>query len=94
MIFRTTTYNFLNFLRLLASAFHLCLCLHSAFTLHIHALHLQSYRNHVKEILGSLKDPARVDLAVLKKIVNFLRFQNGSMNLLGITSEESWLIIS
>ena len=61
----------LNFLRLLASAFHLQLCLHSALTLHFHALILQSYRNHVKEISGSFKDPARVDLAVLKKIVNF-----------------------
>ena len=30
MIFRITTYKFLNFLRLLASAFHLRLCLHSA----------------------------------------------------------------
>ena len=49
----------------------------------IHALQLQSYRNHAKEISGSFKDPVRVDLAVLKKIVNFWRFQNGSMNLLG-----------
>ena len=57
-------------------------------------LHLQSYRNPVREISGSFKDPARIDLAVLKKIVNFLRFQNGSMNLLGITSEESWFLIS
>ena len=38
MIFRITTYNFLNFPRLLASAFHLCLCLHSALTPHFHAL--------------------------------------------------------
>ena len=29
VILRTTTYTFLNFFRLLASAFHLCLCLHS-----------------------------------------------------------------
>ena len=91
MIFRITTYNFL---RLLASVFHLCLCLHSALTLHFQALHLRSDRNHVKEISGSFKDPARVDLAVLKKIVNFWRFQNGSTNLLGITSEESWFLIS
>ena len=66
----------------------------SSLTLHFHALHLQSYRNHVKEISGSFKDPARVDLAVLKKIVNFWRFQNGSMNLLGVTSEECCFLIS
>ena len=33
-------------------------------------------------------------LALLKKIVNFWRFENGSINLLGITSEESWSLIS
>ena len=60
----------------------------------IHALHLQSYWNHTKEISGRFKDPARVDLAVLRKIVNFWRFQNGSVNLLGITSKESWFLIS
>ena len=60
----------------------------SSLTLHFHALHLQSYKNHVKEISGTFKDPASVDLAVLKKIVNFWRFQNSSMNLLGITSEK------
>ena len=57
----------------------------SSLTLHFHALDLQSYRNHVKEISGSFKDPARVDLTVLKKIVNFWRFQNDSTNLLGMT---------
>ena len=76
MIVRTTIYNFINFLRLLASAFHLSLCVHSALTLHFHGLHLQSYRNYVKEISGSFKDPARVDLGILKKIVSFLGFQN------------------
>ena len=34
VIFRIPTYNFLNFLKLLASAFHLRLCLHSAHCLH------------------------------------------------------------
>ena len=57
-------------------------------------LSLQSYGNHVTEISGSFRDPARVDLAVQRKIVNFWRFQDGSMNLLGITSKESWFLIS
>ena len=43
-------------------------CLHFILT---HYLCSQSYRNHVKEISGSFKDPARVGLAVLKKIVIF-----------------------
>ena len=46
------------------------------------------HRNHVKEISGNFKDLARVDLAVLKKIVNFWRFQNGSINLLGIAARK------
>ena len=37
--------------------------------LHSYALHLQLYRNHVKEILGNFKDPVRVDLTVLKTII-------------------------
>ena len=48
--------------------------------LHSYALHLQLYRNHVKEISGNFKDLVRVDLAVLKIIVIFWRFQNGSIN--------------
>ena len=55
-----------------------------------YASHLQSYRNHVKEISGSFKNPAWVGLAVLKKIVIFWKFQNGSTNLLRIAREESW----
>ena len=34
---------------------------------------MRSYRNHLKEISRSFKDPARVDLTVLKNIVNFLK---------------------
>ena len=68
VIFKTTTYNFPNFLRLLVSVFHLCL--YSALVLHFHGLYLQFYRNYVKEFFGSFKAPATVDLAVLKKIVN------------------------
>ena len=48
----------------------------------------------MKEISGNFKDPARVDLEVLKRIVNFSRFQNGSINMLGITSEENSFLIS
>ena len=59
-----------------------------------HYLCIQSYRNHVKEIWGSFKDLARVGLAVLKKIVIFWRFQNGSIDLLRITSKESLFLIS
>ena len=36
-----------------------------------YALNLQSYRNHIKEILGNFKDSAKVDLTVLNKIVTF-----------------------
>ena len=93
-IFSITTHNFLTtdtelkLVSLLASAFHLCLCLYLHFAVS-DGLHLQSYRNNVEEISGNFKDPTRVDLAFLKKIVNFSRFQNGSLNLLSITSEES-----
>ena len=48
-------------------------------SLHSYALHLQSYRNHVKKVSGNYKDPAREGLTALKKIVIFWRFQNGSM---------------
>ena len=34
-----------------------------------YALHLQSYRNHAKKMVGNFKNSARVGLAVLKKIV-------------------------
>ena len=79
---------------MLASAFHLCLCLHSVLILHFRALSLKSYRNHATEISERFKDLARVDLAFIKQIVNFWRIRNGSLNLLGITSEESWFLIS
>ena len=65
-------------------------CLHFTLT---HYLHLKSYRNHVREISRNFKDPARVGLAVLKKIVIFWRFQNDSIDLFGITSEENWFLI-
>ena len=77
MIFRITDCYSVNFLRLLASAFHLFLCLHSELTLRFPVLHLRSYRNNVKDISGGFKNPAKVDLMVLKMIVNFWRFQNG-----------------
>ena len=38
-----------------------------------------------QKISGNFKDPGRVDLAVLKKIVIFWGFQNGSINLFGIS---------
>ena len=66
----------------------------SSLPFHLYALHLQPYRNHVKEISVNLKDPAIIDLAVLKKTIKFSRFQNGSINLLSITSKESWFLIS
>ena len=43
---------------------------------------------------GKFQGSCGSNLAVLKKTVNFWRFQNGSINLLGITSEESWFLIS
>ena len=39
------------------------------------------------------KDPARVGLAVLKNIVIFWKFRNGSVKLFGNTSEENWFLI-
>ena len=42
-------------------------------SLHSYTLHVQSYRNHVKEISENFKDPVTVGLAVLKKIVIFLK---------------------
>ena len=53
----------------------------------------RSYRNHVKEISENFKDLAKVGLAVLKKIVIFWIFQNGSINVFKITSQESWFLI-
>ena len=41
---------------------------------------------------GNFKDTARVRLTVLKKKFFFRRFQNGSINLLGNTSEENWFL--
>ena len=78
-----------------ARAFHLCLSLlHSGpFTVYSYAVR-RSCRNHVREISANFKDPARVGLAFLKKIVIFWTFQNGSIKLLGITSEENWFLIS
>ena len=75
-----------NWYQFIAIAFHLCLS-----SLRFYALHLQLCRNHVKEISRNFKDPARVNLTVLQKNVIFWRFQNGSMNLFGITSEKSFL---
>ena len=75
-----------NWCQFIASAFHLCLS-----SLHSYALHWQPYRNHVKEISRNFKDAARVNLAVLKKNVILWRFQNGSINLFGTASEESFL---
>ena len=45
----------------------------SSFSLHFYALHLQSYRNHVKEISGNLKDPARVNFGSSQKDRYFLK---------------------
>ena len=56
--------------------------------IYAHYLCSQSNRNHVKEISENFKDSARVGLVVPKKIIIFLRFQNGSINLFGITSKE------
>ena len=47
-----------------------------------------------KPCQGNFKDPARVGLVVLKKIVIFWRFQNGSITLFRITREENWFLIS
>ena len=47
-----------------------------------------------KKVSRNFEHPKKVDLAVLKKIFIFSRFQNSSINLFGITSEESWFLIS
>ena len=62
-----------------ATAFHLCLP------------SLLSYSQ--KSCQGNFKNPTKVGLAVLKKIVIFWIFKNGSINLFGNTSGESWLLI-
>ena len=43
----------------------------SSLPLRLYALPFQSYRKHVKEILGNFKDPVTVDLVVLKKMKLF-----------------------
>ena len=52
-------------------------------SLYSYALHLQSYRIHVKEISGNFKSPVRVDFDVLKKIVIFLKIQKWQDKLVG-----------
>ena len=53
----------------LVASYRMCLPFLLAFT-SLWSLHLYAVRrNHVKEISGSFKDPARVGLVVLKKIV-------------------------
>ena len=81
--------NFSHSKRLSSLLFVFCMSSLCSYT-----LHLQSYRNHVKEISGNFKNPARVGLAVLKKTVIFWKFQNGSINLLRIAREESWFSYS
>ena len=66
----------------------------SSLPLHFYALHWQSYRNHTKEIWEDFKDRMRLGLAVLKRDCCFWRLQNSGLNLLDITSEESWFLIS
>ena len=83
------TYKFLPTDQLLAN-YNRCLPSLLAFT-YSYTLHLRSYRNHVKKILGNYKFPAREGLAVLKKIVIFWKFWNGSINLLGITIKKIML---
>ena len=81
-------------LQLVAASYSLCLPSLVVFiSLLSYALHSQFYRNLVKWILRNFKDPARVGLVFLKKIIIFWRFQNGSINLFRITSEESWFLV-
>ena len=42
---------------------------------------------------GNFKDPVRVALGAVKKIIIFWRFQNDSVNLFGDTSEENWFLV-
>ena len=95
MFFSITTYNFLTTdskLQHVPSIFSL-IVFTSLWSLHSYAAR-RSYKNHVKEVSGNFKDPVRVCLAVLKKNGYFSRFQNSSINLFGITSEESWFLSS
>ena len=89
VLFSITTYNFLTTGSKLQYGPSIFACL--LFTL---TQVRRSYRNHVKEISWNFKDLARISLAVLKKTVIFWKFQNGSINLFGIISEESWFLIS
>ena len=96
LFFSITTYHFLTTDSKLAIARAKCLPYLLVFlsSFHSYALHLYPYRNYVKEILGNFKNPVGVVSVVLKKIDSFLKFQNGSINLLGIASEEILFIIS
>ena len=52
--------------------------------LHFNALHFNALQGSHVHVNVLLQKPCQVDLAVLKKIINFWRFQNCSTNLLGI----------
>ena len=92
VFFSITAYNFLTTGSKLQHVPSIIAFFTSIWSLHSYTAH-RSYRNHAKEISGNFKDLVRVGLAVLKNIVIFWRFQNGSVNLFGITSEESWFLI-
>ena len=72
VLFSIITYNFLPTVQLLAS-YNWCLPSLLAFT-YSYTLHLQSYRIQVKKIFRNFKNSVRVGLAVLKKIIIFLKF--------------------
>ena len=52
----------------MAGAFHFFLS-----SIHCYTLNMQLYRNHVIEILGNFKDPARVDLGDSEKEYYFVK---------------------